>query len=365
MTTKAANPTTANPTTAGLTAANPTTAGQSGTDVPRPVSPKAPGGSAGPVRRGCPGGPVARVPVAALREADSPRLGGLDRGHLRVLAEKVDELPPIVVHRPTMKVVDGMHRLHAARLSNRETVEVTYFEGSEKEAFVLAVEANVKHGLPLSLPDRKESARRILRNFPEWSDRAIAARVGLSNKTVGALRRDSAAHTAQPAVRVGRDGRVRPLSPAEGRLRACHILSRKPDAPLREIAESAGISVETARNVRERLSRGESPLPGGETPGEPGPRPGRPATGSQPVDLGAALDALKRDPAVRYTSEGRAMVRWLEGRIIRGREADLVMRAPAHQATKIAAMARAVAARWNEIAARLECRATGDAFPAS
>lgn len=59
------------------------------------------------------------------------------------------------------------------------------------------------------------------------------------------------------------------------------------------------------------------------------------------------------------------MVRWLEGRIIRGREADLVMRAPAHQATKIAAMARAVAARWNEIAARLECRATGDAFPAS
>lgn len=332
-------------------------------DVSHPVLTDAIDVLTAPTSWGRPTNSSAHVPIEALQEADSPRLAGIDPAHVRVLAENVDELPPIVVHRATMRVVDGMHRLHAARSRNRTTVEVVYFDGSESEAFVLAVEANVKHGLPLPLSDRKKSAERILQSFPEWSDRAIAATVGLSHKTVGVIRRSCAEPGVQPVTRIGRDGRARSLNPAEGRLRACDLLSRRPDASLREVARSAGISVATARDVRERLTKGKSPLPGGVAPGNSRPRSDRPRSdrprpGLPSADLVTALDSLKRDPALKYSSEGRAMVRWLEARIIRKGEADLVMRAPSHQATKIAAIARAFAACWDQIAAQLEHQAS-------
>jgi hypothetical protein len=326
-----------------------------------------------------------RVPIDRLRDADSPRRAGVDPAHVRLLAELDEGLPPITVHRATMRVIDGMHRLHAARLNHRETVEVTYFDGSERESFVLAVEANTGHGLPLTLADRRESAKRILRSYPEWSDRAIAAKVGLSGKTVGAIRRSDAEEFARAAVRVGRDGRVRPLSTVEGRLKARAVLAHRPDASLREIARIAGISVETARDVRDRLSLGEGALPGGlagglAAAGEAAPRlaPGRqpqtqtpqtpqkpqkPQTQTRPagpIDPVAILDSLRRDPTIKYSAKGRALVRWLEARIVRSGESDAIRRAPAHQAEKIAALARACAACWNDIASEMEHRAVGD-----
>ncbi|MBW5481382.1 ParB/RepB/Spo0J family partition protein [Streptomyces bambusae] len=300
---------------------------------------------------------VAHVPVATLLDAESPRLAGVDHDHVLLLAGLETALPPIVVHRPTLRVVDGMHRLHAARLNRRETIPVRWFDGSEREAFLLAVEANNGHGLPLTLADRRESARRILRSWPEWSDRAVAAKVGLSGKTVGVLRRTAAEAGELPAVRVGCDGRARPLSATEGRLRAVDYLAVRPDASLREIARSAGISVETARDVRDRLSRGEGPLPGGGA-GSRAVRAAKPRECAEPVDLPTVLDSLKRDPTLKYSDEGRALIRWLEARIVRQGESGLLLRAPAHQAPKIAAMARACAAYWDEIATELEQRGT-------
>ncbi|WP_158574012.1 ParB/RepB/Spo0J family partition protein [Streptomyces triticagri] len=297
-----------------------------------------------------------RVPTDTLLDADSPRLSGVDEDHVRALAETDEALPPIIVHRSTMRVIDGMHRLHALRLNKAPAVEVIYFDGTERDAFLLAVESNIKHGLPLTLSDRRESARRILSAFPEWSDRAIAAKSGLSGKTVGALRRSAGGELAQPAVRVGRDGRIRPLSPAEGRLKAGELLAREPAAPLREIAKFAGVSVETARDVRERLSRGEGPVPArrAEKHTEVPRVPRRAAVAV--ADPLTHLDSLRRDPAVKYSDTGRVMIRWLETRLIRKSDARLVLDAPVHQSMKIAAMARACAAYWEDIADRLEQR---------
>ncbi|MFJ3927291.1 ParB/RepB/Spo0J family partition protein [Streptomyces sp. NPDC090022] len=318
---------------------------------------------------------TAHVPVDLLLDAESPRLAGVDHDHVLLLAGLETALPPIVVHRSTMRVIDGMHRLHAARLGGRDTIPVRWFDGTEAEAFLLAVEANNGHGLPLTLADRRECARRILRAWPEWSDRAVAAKVGLSGKTVGVLRRGAQEAGAPAAVRVGCDGRARPLSATEGRLRAVDYLAVRPDASLREIARSAGISVETARDVRDRLGRGEGPLPGGGPGTGTGSGTGGAAGGSAaatgavrgvresrarecpaPVDLPTVLDSLKRDPTLKYSDEGRALIRWLEARIVREGESGLLLRAPAHQAPKIAAMARACAAHWDEIAAELEQR---------
>ena len=122
---------------------------------------------------------VVRVAVSALREGDSPRLHGHDEAHVARLAEVEDPLPPILVDRATMQVIDGAHRLSVARLKNQATVDVIFFEGSPADAFLVAVKANVAHGLPLSLADRKAAAERIIRSHSHMSDRAIAKVSGL------------------------------------------------------------------------------------------------------------------------------------------------------------------------------------------
>jgi hypothetical protein len=307
-------------------------------------------------------GMAVSVPVDTLLDAETPRLSGMDRDHVRRLAGLEEPLPPIVVHRQTMRVVDGMHRLHAARLSGRATIEVTYFSGSTADAFLLAVESNVRHGLPLTLPERRHAAQRILRSHPQWSDRAIAVRTGLSGKTVGTLRRAGARDIPQddrPTVRVGHDGRARSLSPAEGRLRCRDVIEELGEGtPLRVIAAAAGVSVETARDVRDRIGRGEDPLPPGvrgaasrQTP----PRPRR----SVAVDSATVLDSMKKDPALRYSNEGREVLRWLDTHVIGKGGPDIARRVPAHRATQLAAVARASAAAWNELAGELERRVAG------
>lgn len=120
---------------------------------------------------------VVLVPISQLLPGDSPRLSGESLEHATALAESGAVLPPVVVHRTTMRVVDGMHRIRAALLRGLRAVEVRYFDGAEVEAFAFVVEANTKHGLPA--------------------------------KTVGAIRGRPTGESAQLVSRAGRDGRAR------------------------------------------------------------------------------------------------------------------------------------------------------------
>lgn len=91
---------------------------------------------------------VEMVPVNELSPGDSPRIHGEDVAHARDLAEVQDSLPPIVVHRATMRVVDGMHRLCAAKIRGDREVAVEYVDGTTEDAFLRAVHDNVVHGRP-------------------------------------------------------------------------------------------------------------------------------------------------------------------------------------------------------------------------
>ena len=133
--------------------------------------------------------PIVQVPVASLVRGDSPRLEGESKAHAAQMVDAAD-MPPIIVHQPTMQVIDGMHRLIAAPRGHQDTIAVRFFDGTTEEAFVLAVAANITHGLPLTRKDRKAAAARILDMFPDWSDRTIAATAGLSHHTVAVIRRD-------------------------------------------------------------------------------------------------------------------------------------------------------------------------------
>jgi ParB-like chromosome segregation protein Spo0J len=258
-----------------------------------------------------------------------------------------------------MRVIDGTHRLRAARLRGEDTVPVRFFSGSADLAFVLAVESNLTHGLPLSQADREAAAARIVATFPEWSDRAIATSTGLSGKAIRAIRRSAAAEVPQPNARLGRDGRVRPINTAEGRRLASLVIAARPGASLREVAKIAGISPGTVRDVRERMRRGEDPAPGRRPNGERAAactddgraEAPRPSAGNRL----AWLRILKDDPSLRFSDDGRDLLRWLDGHAIhRGDWEKVVDAVPAHCATLVAELARRWAREWQEFAEGVE-----------
>jgi ParB-like chromosome segregation protein Spo0J len=306
------------------------------------------------------------VPISVLRSADSPRRAGEDIGHIEMLASIEERLPPILVHRRTMRVIDGMHRLSAARLRGSDRIEARFFDGTEQEAFVLAVKANTTHGLPLSLGDRTLAAERIIASQPTWSDRAIASAVGLGARTIGNIRRrmQDEQNVEQVTARTGRDGRVRPIDNSVGRLRASELIKQRPEASLREIAREACVSPSTVRDVRQRLERGESPLPRRlERGDEPVAQIRRHR--EEPADLealAAMLQGLQSDPSLRFTETGRTVLRWINLRTIRAEEWDGVgSMVPPHCAYIIAKLARSCADEWLQIAEDLEQRSSRSA----
>jgi hypothetical protein len=314
------------------------------------------------------GGSTHRIPVESLLPADSPRLDGERIDHVQALADASVELPPILVHRPSMRVVDGMHRLRAAQLRGDKTVEVRFFDGGEDLVFAAAVQANISHGLPLSQADRQAAALRILGRHSEWSDRTIAAVTGLAPGTVGAIRLRQPDSAVRSPVRLGRDGRVRALSTAEGRRVASEVIARRPEASLREVARAAGISTGTVRDVRRRLARGEDPVPaprgrnGGSQRGAGRLR----VAGRQPDererlrDRTVILRNLRSDPSLRFTDSGRELLRWLDMRSIGPEGWDRALDSlPAHSRYLVAELADWCSQRWRQLAETLRAQAGG------
>jgi len=296
---------------------------------------------------------VEEVPVSGLLPADSPRLGGEDLRHVELLAESGSALPPILVHRPSMRVIDGMHRLRVARLREDETIAVRFFDGSEEFSFVLSVAANIAHGLPLSLADRRAAALRIVKSHPDWSDRAIAAAAGLAAKTVKGIRQCATAELPQSHTRLGRDGRVRPVSAAEGRRVAREIFASRPEVSLREAARIAGISTGTARDVRMRMSNGSPQVPCPRSTSDNAPA-------RSAKDSSSILQVLRRDPSLRLSDAGRRLLQWLHRKSMDPRGwRDLTTVVPGHCVGVVAELARACADEWQRFADELEQR--GDA----
>lgn len=260
-----------------------------------------------------------------------------------------------------MRVIDGMHRLRAAMLKGCREIDVTFFDGSEEEAFIQAVRENIAHGLPLSLDERKAAAERIISSHPELSDRGIAAYTGLSGKTVAAIRRQSSTDGPKPTARIGADGRTRPLSTSEGRRRASEMIEAHPDAPLREIAKAAHVSLSTAHDVRQRMRRGLSPIPPRIQAAEGDPLRISQADRSAErfKSPGTILDILTRDPALRHTEPGREILMRLRTSLMsdvdRSRLIDSV---PAHCREGLAKLARQCAESWSQFATELDRRSS-------
>ncbi|MEU6278636.1 transcriptional regulator [Streptomyces populi] len=279
----------------------------------------------------------------------------------------------MLVHRRTMRVIDGTHRYLAALSNGQKTIEVQFFDGTPEEAYLRAVEANSVHGLPLSPAERKAAAARIITSLPHMSDRAIAKAAGLGAKAVATIRRRMD-ETPQLNARVGQDGKVRPLNSSEARHRVAELLAERPDASLRELARLACVSPATVSDVRRRLASGESPAPersGARNQADKGPATGRPAavhpqpTARKPhrrirlvaQDPGAVLDKLSRDPSLRHREEGRRLLRLLQQHAIATQEWTALGTAMSdHSRETVASLAREYAKTWLGFAQELDER---------
>jgi hypothetical protein len=310
--------------------------------------------------------PIVTVAISALTVTDSPRLAGEDSEHVQALAVAQNELPPIIVHHPSMRVIDGVHRLRVAKLRGDERIAARFFSGDEKDAFVLAVKSNIAHGLPLSLSDRKAAAARIICTHPQWSDRMIGSVAGLAAGTVAEIRKQSAVNAIPLRARIGQDGRVRPINSANGRILASELIAGNPSLSLRQIAREAGISPETARDVRNRLDRGEDPVPGrclGKQPqvnekqlnGKARSTAHHSLNRQSGESRAAVIERLKADPALRLSETGRTLLRLLHVHMMKAEEWETISaNIPPHCGWIIADLARECAQMWENLAEHVE-----------
>jgi hypothetical protein len=296
------------------------------------------------------------LPVAGLHTESLVRIRPVDATHVTALAEVSDRWPPIVVAARTMTVLDGIHRVAAARQLGMTSITVHLFEGDDDAAFVEAVRRNVEHGLPLSLAERRRAAGRLLVSAPERSDRVIGEICGLDHKTVARLRDDQRCPTGdvpRSDVRVGRDRRARPVDVVGLRGRIAAALADAPDDSLRQIARRVGASPETVRDVRARLARGEDPVPEGVRAAQPV----RPVPIPRPV----AVPGWSDDTACRSEPQSAAFAAWFDSGAGAGDWRSFIEVVPLSRAYEIADQAREYANSWRAFAEALDRRTRSEA----
>ncbi|MEV6635467.1 ParB/RepB/Spo0J family partition protein, partial [Actinoplanes sp. NPDC051470] len=316
--------------------------------------------------------PAVELPLNQLRPGAYIRVAGINEDHVRALADWDGELPPIVVQRSTMRVIDGVHRVKAAKLRGDTSIHARLVDLSDHAAFVQSVAANIGHGLPLSLSDRKAAAARMMTLFPQWSDRALGRACGLSGKTISAFRVQFDA--GEPERRIGLDGKSRPVDSGPGRRVARELLDAHPDAPLREIAREAGVSPGTVRKVRDSM---RAEVSGGvlapvvtevQAFAHTAPEPEK--TRSLAVRAAVAaraeredpepehiLQNLRQDPSLIYRTQGRDLLRLLQRGPVLAMGERVIDSIPSHCLPAVAALTRYYAQEWAMLTGMLENRA--------
>lgn len=140
--------------------------------------------------------------------------------------------PPIILEAGTHRLLDGKHRCEAYRAAGRKFVAVDFHEIPEGiPAKLYAAKLSSTHGDPIKADEKRQVAREIASENPEFSVVLIAGHLGIS--------RQSAAKYVGDIVERRREVRVAKAA----------LLSRSGKS-VREVAELLGVSKsEVSRNV--------------------------------------------------------------------------------------------------------------------
>ena len=98
------------------------------------------------------------------------------------------QFPPVVVYFNEGKywLADGFHRLRSKQVNGEQEILAEVRLGSRRDAKLFAVEINVNHGNQRTNADKHRAVERLLRDrqWSCWSNREIAKRCGVNEKTV-------------------------------------------------------------------------------------------------------------------------------------------------------------------------------------
>jgi hypothetical protein len=114
-------------------------------------------------------------------------------------------------------LADGFHRLEARLKMQQETLACLVYEGSRRDAILVAARANAQHGLRRTNADKRRAVLAILAD-EEWSQKSnrwVAEVCGVGRDLVEVVRRQLSESANRPiegdaAVRLGQDGKLRP-----------------------------------------------------------------------------------------------------------------------------------------------------------
>lgn len=202
-------------------------------------------------------------------------------------------------------LADGFHRYHATRKAGFPTILAEVHAGTRRDAMLYGFGANVRHGLRETRADKRRKVEAMLRDpeWVQWSDREIARKCGVSDKTVGSIRaelgltaefRSDAARTyitkhGTPAtMQVGNIGQHQPATQDAGTT----LPASAARADLPASAEVPQIDVRTdSTGLQQPAAQDASATPSADpTPAE--------APSVPPVPAPAALAAPSAPPAV-------------------------------------------------------------------
>ncbi|GGZ39972.1 hypothetical protein GCM10010365_71020 [Streptomyces poonensis] len=169
-------------------------------------------------------------------------MSGRDEGesgeYVEMLSQLSEKLPPIVVHRNTMRVIEGMHRLKAVELRGEQSIDVIFVDGGERDVFVPAGRPINGQDVPSSLAGREAEADRFLTSPAQQSDRGITAATGPAPRVLGPPRGCSTVLDVASAMQAALDGRVRPICMAAVRGITCELVgSQQEETPVRQLPE--------------------------------------------------------------------------------------------------------------------------------
>lgn len=137
---------------------------------------------------------------------------------------------PIVLYDgESFWLADGFHRIEAAQRAGMSDFPVEVLRGTKRDAILRAAGANSQHGLRRTNADKRRAVELLLRDeeWRQWSDRKIADVCAVSDKTVGAIRRDLSAEIPQIQTRtVERNGTTYQMTPRPT------VADRTNDAPI-------------------------------------------------------------------------------------------------------------------------------------
>ena len=138
----------------------------------------------------------AGIPISAIRlDGGTQSRALLQDGIINEYAAALEDgasFPPVVLFYDGSDhwLADGFHRVRAYLFAGRDTIPADVRQGTRRDAILYSVGANEAHGLRRTNDDKRRAVLTLLNDaeWAMWSDREIARRCNVSDKTVASLR---------------------------------------------------------------------------------------------------------------------------------------------------------------------------------